>query len=83
MAASRHEHEEEASWSDLYSINLVPSGAFLKFRKEVQGFRVGLNFEVSSLSLSLSIDDDDDNNGYFSSRMNATSQLATDEKTKT
>ncbi|KAF3775793.1 hypothetical protein EJ110_NYTH49629 [Nymphaea thermarum] len=48
MAASLHEHEEEASWSDIYSFNLVPSEAFLKFRKEVEGFRVGLNFDLIS-----------------------------------
>lgn len=39
--------EEPASWDELYNINLMPSELFLKFRKEVQGIRVGLNMEVS------------------------------------
>lgn len=34
------------SWEELYNINLIPSELFLKFRKEVQGIRVGLNLEV-------------------------------------
>lgn len=38
--------EEPTSWEELYSINLIPSELFLKFRKEVQGLRVGLNLEV-------------------------------------
>nr|AFK36317.1 unknown [Lotus japonicus] len=37
--------EEPASWDELYNINLMPSELFLKFRKEVQGIRVGLNME--------------------------------------
>ncbi|CAB4318515.1 unnamed protein product [Prunus armeniaca] len=37
--------EEPTSWEELYSINLIPSELFLKFRKEVQGLRVGLNLE--------------------------------------
>lgn len=38
--------EEPVSWDELYNINLMPSELFLKFRKEVQGVRVGLNLEV-------------------------------------
>ncbi|XP_041009209.1 uncharacterized protein LOC121253276 isoform X2 [Juglans microcarpa x Juglans regia] len=37
--------EEPTSWEELYKINLMPSELFLKFRKEVQGIRVGLNLE--------------------------------------
>ncbi|XP_011078084.1 uncharacterized protein LOC105161923 isoform X2 [Sesamum indicum] len=37
--------EEPASWEELYNINLMPSEIFLKFRKEIQGFRVGVNLE--------------------------------------
>ncbi|KAK4265598.1 hypothetical protein QN277_026628 [Acacia crassicarpa] len=37
--------EEPTSWDELYNINLMPSEFFLKFRKEIQGFRVGLNME--------------------------------------
>lgn len=37
--------EEPVSWDELYNINLMPSELFLKFRKEVQGVRVGLNLE--------------------------------------
>ncbi|XP_077236347.1 OBP3-responsive protein 4 (ORG4) [Tasmannia lanceolata] len=38
-------NEESASNEDVYNINLVPSELFLKFRKEMEGFRVGLNLE--------------------------------------
>lgn len=38
--------EEPNSWEELYSINLIPSELFFKFRKEQQGLRVGLNLEV-------------------------------------
>lgn len=38
--------EEPKSWEDLYNINLLPSEIFLKFRKEMQGIRVGVNLEV-------------------------------------
>ncbi|XVE97896.1 hypothetical protein REPUB_Repub03eG0058400 [Reevesia pubescens] len=37
--------EEPTSWDELYNINLIPSELFLKFRKEIQGFRVGVNLE--------------------------------------
>ncbi|XP_050373706.1 uncharacterized protein LOC126791309 isoform X1 [Argentina anserina] len=37
--------EEPSSWEELYSINWIPSELFLKFRKELQGLRVGLNLE--------------------------------------
>ncbi|KAJ8526547.1 hypothetical protein K7X08_029024 [Anisodus acutangulus] len=37
--------EEPTSWEDLYNVNLVPSELFLKFRKEIEGFRVGVNLE--------------------------------------
>ncbi|KAK6941293.1 hypothetical protein RJ641_026670, partial [Dillenia turbinata] len=38
-------NEEGASWDELYSVNLVPSELFLKFRKGIQGYRVGVNLE--------------------------------------
>ncbi|KAL5572346.1 hypothetical protein UlMin_021943 [Ulmus minor] len=38
--------EELTSLDGLYSINLMPSELFLKFRKEIQGLRVGVNLEV-------------------------------------
>lgn len=41
--------EEPKSWDELYSIDLMPSELFLKFREELQGFRLGLNLEVSYL----------------------------------
>ncbi|XWS26596.1 hypothetical protein CRYUN_Cryun26dG0044500 [Craigia yunnanensis] len=37
--------EEPTSWDELYNINLMPSELFLKFRKEIQGFQVGVNLE--------------------------------------
>ncbi|KAL5572348.1 hypothetical protein UlMin_021945 [Ulmus minor] len=37
--------EEPTSLDELYSINLMPSELFLKFRKELQGLRVGVNLE--------------------------------------
>ena len=41
--------EEPTSWDELYTINLMPSELFLKFRKEIQGLRVGVNLEVPTL----------------------------------
>nr|XP_011460702.1 PREDICTED: uncharacterized protein LOC101295941 isoform X1 [Fragaria vesca subsp. vesca] len=38
--------EEPSSWEELYSINLIPSELFLKFRKDLQGLRVGINLEL-------------------------------------
>lgn len=38
--------EEPTSWEERYNINLIPSELFLKFRKEVEGIRVGFNLEV-------------------------------------
>ncbi|KAK2645233.1 hypothetical protein Ddye_020428 [Dipteronia dyeriana] len=38
--------EQPTSWEELYNINLMPSELFLKFRKELEGFRVGFNFEL-------------------------------------
>ncbi|KAI3754152.1 hypothetical protein L1987_53930 [Smallanthus sonchifolius] len=37
--------QEPKSWDELYNIDLMPSELFLKFREEIQGFRVGLNLE--------------------------------------
>lgn len=38
--------EEPKSWDELYNVNLMPSEIFLKFRKEIEGYRVGVNLEV-------------------------------------
>jgi hypothetical protein len=38
--------EKPTSWEELYNINLIPSELFLKFRKEIEGIRVGVNLEV-------------------------------------
>ncbi|KAJ4708743.1 OBP3-responsive [Melia azedarach] len=45
MDDTRPNGEEPASWDELYNINLMPSELFLKFRKEVEGLRVGVNLE--------------------------------------
>lgn len=37
--------EEPTSWEDLVKINLLPSELFLKFRKEIEGIRLGVNLE--------------------------------------
>ncbi|XP_009766496.1 uncharacterized protein LOC107765100 [Nicotiana tabacum] len=37
--------EEPTSWDELYNVNLMPSEIFLKFRKEIEGYRVGVNLE--------------------------------------
>ncbi|XP_031407557.1 uncharacterized protein LOC116215888 [Punica granatum] len=44
-SVSAGEGQAPTSWEELYNINLIPSELFLKFRKEVQGIRVGLNLE--------------------------------------
>lgn len=41
---------EPATIDEAYNINVVPSELFLKFRKEVEGLRVGINLEVSLFS---------------------------------
>lgn len=43
--------DEPTSWDELYNINLMPSELFFKFRKELQGIRVGLNMEVLFCSI--------------------------------
>lgn len=50
MDDTRPNGEEPASWDELYNINLMPSELFLKFRKEVEGLRVGVNLEVLSMA---------------------------------
>lgn len=45
--------EEPTSWEELYNINLMPSELFFKFRKEIEGLRVGVNLEVSFFVSSL------------------------------
>ncbi|WOL13726.1 hypothetical protein Cni_G22504 [Canna indica] len=40
------ESNEPASLDELYNINIVPSELFLKFRKQIESFRVGVNLEL-------------------------------------
>lgn len=44
--------EELASWDELYNINLMPSEFFFKFRKEIEGFRVGVNLEFYNVPVN-------------------------------
>lgn len=44
--------EEPKSWDEWYNINIIPSELFLKFRKEIEGFRVGLNMEFYNAPLN-------------------------------
>ncbi|CAL1357484.1 unnamed protein product [Linum trigynum] len=37
--------DEPTSWDELCDINLVPSELFFKFRKEIEGIRIGVNLE--------------------------------------
>lgn len=57
MASNPNHRNEESndssSLEDLYSINVVPSELFFKFRKEIHGFRLGLNLEVPASLVSL------------------------------
>ncbi|VVA99073.1 unnamed protein product [Arabis nemorensis] len=43
---SSRPEEPPPSWDELYKVNLMPSELFLKFRKELQGLRVGVNLEL-------------------------------------
>ncbi|XP_039144524.1 uncharacterized protein LOC120281894 [Dioscorea cayenensis subsp. rotundata] len=53
MASAEGETSNEdgggGSIEDLYQINVFPTELFLKFRKELQGFRVGVNLEFYNL----------------------------------
>ncbi|KAL1532929.1 hypothetical protein AAHA92_32881 [Salvia divinorum] len=44
--------DESNSWDELYNFNLMPTEIFFKFRKEIQGFRVGLNLELYNAPLN-------------------------------
>ncbi|KAL8497782.1 hypothetical protein ACS0TY_021206 [Phlomoides rotata] len=44
--------DEPTSWEDLYNVNLMPSEIFLKFRKDIQGFRLGVNLELYNSPLN-------------------------------
>ncbi|KAJ8424446.1 hypothetical protein Cgig2_024984 [Carnegiea gigantea] len=46
--------DEPAPW-ELYNIDLVPSEVFLKFRKEIEEYRLGVNVELVSESGQLNI----------------------------
>lgn len=46
MDSGSNNVEEGKSWDELYTLDLMPSELFLKFRKEIQGFRFGVNMEV-------------------------------------
>ncbi|KAL0927146.1 hypothetical protein M5K25_001306 [Dendrobium thyrsiflorum] len=56
MASNPNNRTEESnnssSLEDLYSINVVPSELFFKFRKEIQGFRLGLNLEFFNFEVN-------------------------------
>eukprot|EP00262_Sarcandra_glabra_P017716 TRINITY_DN6160_c0_g1_i1.p1 TRINITY_DN6160_c0_g1~~TRINITY_DN6160_c0_g1_i1.p1 ORF type:complete len:187 (-),score=23.38 TRINITY_DN6160_c0_g1_i1:234-794(-) len=49
MESNSDNLDESASWDDLYRINLAPSELFLKFRKQIEGVRVGVNLEFYNL----------------------------------
>ena len=42
--------EEAKTWDEMYSIDLMPSELFLKFREQIHGYRLGLNLEVHSFA---------------------------------
>ncbi|XP_057498020.1 uncharacterized protein LOC130782644 isoform X1 [Actinidia eriantha] len=44
--------DESTSWDEMCNINLMPTELFLKFRKELEGFRIGLNMELVLKPLS-------------------------------
>ncbi|KAJ3679570.1 hypothetical protein LUZ60_017581 [Juncus effusus] len=44
-AGGDREGGEPATLDELYNINVVPSELYFKFRKEVEGIRVGINLE--------------------------------------
>ncbi|XP_020573616.1 uncharacterized protein LOC110020015 [Phalaenopsis equestris] len=43
---------DSTSLEDLYTINVVPSELFFKFRKEISGFRLGLNLEFFNFEVN-------------------------------
>lgn len=45
MESAGSSGEEPTSWDERYNINLLPSELFLKFRKEIEAYRVGINLE--------------------------------------
>lgn len=49
MDESNNNDESSSSLEDLYNINVIPSELFFKFRKEIEGFRLGLNLEFFNL----------------------------------
>ncbi|CAL9772410.1 unnamed protein product [Musa acuminata subsp. burmannicoides] len=49
LGNARPEDDELASLDELYNINVVPSELFFKFRKQIEGFRVGANLEFFNL----------------------------------
>ncbi|CAN0913987.1 hypothetical protein LINGRAHAP2_LOCUS28266 [Linum grandiflorum] len=40
-----HNQDEPSSWDDRCNINLIPSELVFKFRKEIEGIRIGVNLE--------------------------------------
>ncbi|CAM8941961.1 hypothetical protein QQ045_013332 [Rhodiola kirilowii] len=44
--------QEPASWDEIYKIDLIPTEIFFKFRKQVQGIRVGLNLELYNAEIN-------------------------------
>uniref|UniRef100_A0A7N0SY06 DUF7781 domain-containing protein n=1 Tax=Kalanchoe fedtschenkoi TaxID=63787 RepID=A0A7N0SY06_KALFE len=45
-------NQEPLSWDELYKVDLMPSEFFFKFRKQVQGIRVGLNLEFYNAEIN-------------------------------
>ncbi|KAG9133667.1 hypothetical protein Leryth_026417 [Lithospermum erythrorhizon] len=48
MEAVSGSNEEDAtsSWDEQYNVNFMPSEIFIKFRTQIQSFRLGLNLEL-------------------------------------
>ncbi|GKE66986.1 hypothetical protein Tco_1521147, partial [Tanacetum coccineum] len=45
LNSSNGRGEEAKTWDEMYSIDLMPSELFLKFREQIHGYRLGLNLE--------------------------------------
>ncbi|RWW26578.1 hypothetical protein BHE74_00026434 [Ensete ventricosum] len=58
------EDDEPASLDELYNINVIPSELFFKFRKQIEGFRVGANLELLLVASSMPHDHDQLNSGF-------------------
>eukprot|EP00249_Psilotum_nudum_P009045 c21672_g1_i1 orf=784-1104(-) len=45
--------DDISSWEDLYSIEWIPKEVFIKFRQQVEGYQLGVNFEVNGCNTKL------------------------------